>query len=201
MARVPRKGYICLNCQLRALSIHRKPLSPYHARNITRSQLRHYANQRPSNDENDDGFEGSFANKVRKKLWGTDTPPGQRNPYVRESLLDEEEEDRLREEAELKAREIEEEDFARIREGPEGERVMVAEQDVIDDVAEGEEEEEYQEEGGYVEESKGKGMGQQYTPAKTWRGLRFIPGWKVAQQKPKPWFEGYGMAALLRIRI
>ena len=190
-ARVSREGYICLSCQLRALSFHRKPLSPYHTRNVTGSQVRHYADQRPINDENDDGFERSFANKVRKKLWGTDTPPGQRNPYVRESLIDEEEEDRLREEAEMKAREMEEADFARIREGVDGERIVVGEQDVIDDVAEDEEEEDYQEEGGDGQESKERRMGQQYKPAKTWRGLRFIPGWKVAQQTPKPWFEGY----------
>lgn len=174
--RGPRIGYICLHCQIRALSTLRQPLRP--CRNITRSQLRRYASQRPKEDD-DDGFEGSFANKVRKKLWGTDNPPGQRNPYVRE--LPDEEEDRLREDAEREAREIEEADFARIREGGGIEKVVVRQQDVVDDVAEEDEEEEEEEE---VEQRK------EYKPATTWRGLRVIPGWKVAQQKPKPWFEG-----------
>ena len=109
-------------------------------------------------------------------MWGTDNPPGQRNPYVRESP--EEQEDRLRAEEEREARETEEADFARIREGGKDDNVIVGKQDVVEDIVDD------------VAKEEGKEQAKEYEPATTWRGLRYIPGWEVAQQKPRPWFEG-----------
>lgn len=148
------------------------------------TQSRQYASQHPNND--DDKFEKSFANKVRKKIWGTESPPGQRNPYVRE-LSEEEQADRVKEEAEREAIKKEEDDLLKIRKGEDDAAFFVGEQEVVDDVAEEEEEEEENNDFGEPQRQPLK----EYEPAMTWRGLRFIPGWKVAEQKRRPWFEGY----------
>ena len=165
-------GYVCLNCQLRALSTSRKP-APSQRPN-TLSQSRRYASN--------DGFEGSFADKLRKKMWGTENPPGQRNPYVKESP--EEREERLAEEEEREAREMEERDFQRMRKARKDD-VIIREEDIVDDVAK-------DEEGMEAEPPEGFSLPpKEYKPATTWKGLRHIPGWKVAQEAPKPWFNGF----------
>lgn len=65
----PRTSFVCLQCRLSASAATRKqflsakPLVP----------SREYA---------------SFTDKLRKKIWGTDTPPGQENPYGDSSVID-----------------------------------------------------------------------------------------------------------------
>ena len=70
-----RAGFICAQCRRRAstaipkaASSAPKPFPP-----------RRYASS---------SFADNFTDKLRKKIWGTDTPPGQEDPYGPPSLLD-----------------------------------------------------------------------------------------------------------------
>ena len=201
--RGANRSYVCLNCQIRGLSSS-KPFKPSAATRSpfiaaaaaattttpcrSLSQSRHYAdNQRPP--PNDD-FEGSFADKLRKRIWGTDHPPGQRNPYVQETPEEREErEEQLKEEEEREIREMEERDFERMRGKGYGEDAVVSGegQHFVDDVAEGQKEA-VVEDMGIGKERKSR----DYVPATTWRGLRHIPEWKAVQKAPQSWFTGYG---------
>lgn len=68
---LPRSGHVCLQCRLRASTAVRAANS-----SITLP----YASRRHASWLDTD--------KLRKKIWGSETPPGQEDPYGKESVLD-----------------------------------------------------------------------------------------------------------------
>lgn len=69
--KLPPSGFVCLKCQLRASAAVRTTNPP-----ITLP----YTSRRHASWIDTD--------KLRKKIWGTDTPPGQEDPYGKESVFD-----------------------------------------------------------------------------------------------------------------
>ena len=67
-------SFVCHSCRKRAT--HRAPTVP-----LFTTSTRRYADSRRSNDdpEND---ESSWSARTRRKIWGTDAPPGQKDPYA-----------------------------------------------------------------------------------------------------------------------
>ena len=155
---------VCLQCRLHSiLTSQRARQAPPTA---SFSQPRRFA----SNDD----FEGSFADRLRKKIWGTDNPPGQKNPYVRESP--EELEDRLLEEEERASRQRELDEIRSLgRPTPEEEQLG----EPLEEASTPEQEAESEAESSY-----------EYAPAKTWRHLRHIPNFEATEHSNRPLFEG-----------
>ena len=85
--RLPPSGYVCLKCQLLASAAIRTTNS-----SITLP----YASRRHASWIDTD--------KLRKKIWGTETPPGQEDPYGKESVFDQKR--REREQERQKSREL-----------------------------------------------------------------------------------------------
>lgn len=86
---VTSRSYICSSCKLQSLRETRRSLtSPTYVR---------YAS----------GGTTPFTEKIRRKIWGTDKPPGLADPYGGESRL----EKRLRERREALSEEVEEEAY------------------------------------------------------------------------------------------
>lgn len=118
-------------------------------------------------------FEKSFAGRVRRKLWGTDTPPGQANPYVRETP--EETEDRLEEEREQELILREQEEIKRLG------------GTLASNLSDNQEAEDYENpEDEPLEEQPPPG----YVPATNWRYMRHIPNPKIAASISSPVFNG-----------
>lgn len=69
--KLPPSSYVCLNCQLRASAV---------VRTTNPSITLPYASSRHASWIDTD--------KLRKKIWGTETPPGQEDPYGKESVFD-----------------------------------------------------------------------------------------------------------------
>lgn len=78
----PSSGYICLRCQLRVSTA---------VRTINPPVSLPYASRRHASWLED---------KLRKKIWGTDRPPGQDDPYGKESIFDRKKRERGQEEEE-----------------------------------------------------------------------------------------------------
>ena len=69
-----RFTFVCAECRMRAACAN--PRAPFHA-----SRLRHNAS--PRRDGEDEGKEEvPFTERMRRRIWGTDTPPGQKDPYA-----------------------------------------------------------------------------------------------------------------------
>ena len=66
----PQSNYICIQCRLRAIS------------HLQKSAFSTSTPRKASNDKL------PYSEKLRRRIWGTDTPPGQKDPYVRESPSD-----------------------------------------------------------------------------------------------------------------
>lgn len=88
---LPRSGYVCLKCQLRASTAVRR---------INPSITIPYASRRHASWITTDN--------LRKKIWGTETPPGQEDPYGKESVFDQKrrEREQEREQEREKSREL-----------------------------------------------------------------------------------------------
>ena len=82
---LPQPHYVCLQCRLRTSAATRTTNSSI---SLT------YAPRRHASWVNTD--------KLRKKIWGTETPPGQKDPYVRESESDRTRREREQENGEAK---------------------------------------------------------------------------------------------------
>ena len=82
---LPQSRYVCLQCRLRTSAATRTTNSSI---SLTYTPRRH----------------ASWVNtdKLRKKIWGTETPPGQEDPYVRESESDRTRREREQENEEAK---------------------------------------------------------------------------------------------------
>ncbi len=197
------KSYVCLNCQLRALSFSSRSrvktssslnCPPFYAISAARvppsltSRLPHNHFRRAN----------TWTDRLRKKLWENGEGPDPRSFKI-PGESPEEQEERIREEEEEKAaREKEVRDFDELKKAGQNDRLESLGVSngskavelrkgftvVSDDekVIEGGDGERGQEQQPNLEE---------YKPATRWRGLRHIPEWKVAQKAPKPLFTGY----------
>ena len=101
---VPRSRYVCLQCRLRTSAPTRTTNSSI---SLTYAPRRHAS--------------WISTDKLRKKIWGTETPPGQEDPYVRESEFD-----RTRRE-----REQENEEAKRLESAPEKKPAAATEDDYV----------------------------------------------------------------------
>lgn len=66
----PQSCYVCLQCRLRASTASRA---------TNPSITLPFASRRHA---------GSVTDRLRKKIWGTETPPGQEDPYGKEGVFD-----------------------------------------------------------------------------------------------------------------
>ena len=87
--KLPPSGYVCLNCQLRASTA---------VRTINPSITLPYASRRHAS--------WIDTEKLRKKIWGTETPPGQEDPYGKESVFDQKRREREQEREKSNKREL-----------------------------------------------------------------------------------------------
>lgn len=161
--RSAKANQICLRCQARCFARSRKL-------QFCTSTNRPVPARK---DAGDDDFESTFAGKVRKRIWGTQDPPGQQNPYVKTTAEDDDKISVEEQEEELIRREQ-----AEIRQLG----VANAELSMAD--------EEFEEAEGA---SDGQLMDQPttgYTPATTWKGLRSIPDSTLIEQIMKSDFKG-----------
>ena len=145
-----QSNYVCLQCRLRA-STAIPTINP--SISLTHSSRRH----------------ASYTDKLRKKIWGTETPPGQKDPYVKESVSDKERREREQENEEEKGLPSESED--KPESTPEGEEGEAAEEG----------------EGGQSEDDREFG---------TIEGLETVGGrgWGQAEWEAKNSFQGLGQS-------
>lgn len=85
---LPQSGYVCLHCRIRASTA---------VRTTNSSITLPYASSRHAS--------WLDTEKLRKKIWGSETPPGQDDPYGKESVFDQRRRDK--EQAREKGRELE----------------------------------------------------------------------------------------------
>ena len=166
-----RSTYTCIQCQLRA------PLLWNPTRR--KDSLRRFP--QPRRFASNDSFKGTFTEKVRKKIWGTENPPGQDDPYARE--LQEEEGERLKEEEERERSLRETEEIRSLGRATE---------------LENHEDESNEQLEGLDDDQAGNQPVYEYKPATTWRRMRHMPNFEVVELATRPWFQGYvGLQARL----
>ena len=155
---LPQSTYVCLQCRLRASTVIR---STNPSISLTYAARRHAS--------------WLDTDKLQKRIWGTETPPGKEDPYGKESAFDRQRREREQE-----------------NEGERGRESVPAEE--LEWVPEEEPEEEP--ELAPSEEEEQPGVSHEHVPA-TAEGLERVGGrkWGKAEWKAENLFQGFGFTA------